>query len=343
MNRAVIYCRVSTKDQVENFSLLTQEKACRDYCARNSFTVDKVFVEEGESAKTVNRPQFQKMLAYCREHKTKVTCLVVYAVSRFTRSSHDHLQTRALLAVLGVSLRSVTEPFDESSQGKLMESILASFAQFDNDMRAERTVAGMKAAISSGKWTFKAPLGYLNAGRNASPSLLHDPKCGTLMKQAFELYGTGLHTTQKVLDMMTAAGLRTQHGKPVPKQTFNQLLKKPVYAGWLQVNGWGERVRGDFEPLVSQEVFDTVQAVLSGKRGSLTPRLRSNPDFPLRHFVKCGCCGKPLTASHSKGRNKRYAYYFSPTRLVVASASPRRIWKAGLCHSWNGCSRRRNL
>ena len=64
MNRAVIYCRVSTKDQVDNFSLSTQEKACRDYCARHSFDVDKVFVEEGESAKTVNRPRFQQMLAY---------------------------------------------------------------------------------------------------------------------------------------------------------------------------------------------------------------------------------------------------------------------------------------
>ena len=39
------------------------------------------------------------------------------------------------------------------------------------------------------------------------------------------------------------------------------------------------------------------------------PRLRSHPDFPLRHFVKCGCCGRPLTASWSKGRNKKYAFY----------------------------------
>ena len=312
MSRGVIYCRVSTKDQVENFSLSTQEKACRDYCARHSFDVDKVFVEEGESAKTAQRTQFQKMLAYCRENKGRVTWVVVYAVNRFARSSHDHLQTRAYLAALGVSLRSVTEHFDESSQGKLMESILASFAQFDNDVRAERTVAGMKAAIQAGKWAFKAPLGYLNAGRHASPSLIIDAERGALVKQAFELYSTGLHTTQKVLEMVTAAGLRTLRGKPVPKQTFNSMLRKPVYAGWLQVNGWGEPVRGDFEPLVSQEVFATVQAVLSGKRGSLTPRLRSNPDFPLRHFVKCGCCGKPLTASHSKGRNKRYAYYFCP-------------------------------
>ena len=312
MNRAVIYCRVSTEEQVENFSLATQQKACRDYCARNSFDVDKIFVEEGESAKTAQRTQFQKMLAYCRENKGRVKWVVVYAVNRFARNSHDHLGTRALLWKLGVSLRSVTEPFDESSQGKLMESILASFAQFDNDVRADRTKDGMKAAHLAGKWTFKAPLGYLNGDRKpGGSSLTHDPERGLLVKQAFEFYATGVHTKQKVLEMVTAAGLRTRHGKLVSKQTFDQLLRKPVYAGWIQVEGWGERVRGDFEPLVSQEIFDTVQALLSGKRVSVAPRLRSHPDFPLRHFVKCGCCGKPLTASWSKGRaeQKRYGFY----------------------------------
>ena len=311
MNRAVIYCRVSTKDQVDNFSLSTQQKACRDYCARHSFEVDKVFVEEGESAKTANRPEFQKMLIYCRENKGRVNWVVVYAVSRFARNSHDHLQTRAHLASLAVSLRSCTETFDDTSMGKFMESIMAAQAQLDNDVRGERTIAGMKAAIQAGKWTFKAPPGFLNNGRNASPSLIHDPDRAPQVKQAFELYAIGVHTKQKVLEMVTAAGLRTRRGKPISKQTFNQMLRKSVYAGWLEVKGWGERQRGDFEPLVSQEVFDRVQAILSGKRPSVTPRLRSHPDFPLRHFVKCGCCGRPLTASWSKGRaeQKRYGFY----------------------------------
>jgi DNA invertase Pin-like site-specific DNA recombinase len=234
MNSAVIYVRVSTADQVRNFSLASQEKACRDYCERNGFDVDKVFVEEGESAKTTNRPQFQKMLAYCREHKGRVKWLVVYRLDRFSRRQEDHHALRGLLAGFGVTLRSVSDPIDETSTGRLMEGILAAFAQFDNDVRAERTVAGMKAAIQAGKWTFKAPLGYLS-GDGKSGSLIHDRERGPLVKQAFELHATGLHTTQKVLEIVTAAGLRTASGKPVAKQTFNTLLRKPVYAGWLQV------------------------------------------------------------------------------------------------------------
>ena len=309
-NLAVIYCRVSTQEQVENFSLSTQEKGCREYCAKNGFDVDKVFVEEGESAKTANRTEFNKMLAYCRESKGRVKWLVVFRLDRFSRRQEDHHAVRGLLAGFGVTLRSVSDPIDETSTGKLMEGILAAFNQFDNDVRSERTAVGMKAGFQLGKWMFKAPLGYLNNGRKSSPSLIHDPERGHLVRQGFELYATGVHTKRDVLNMITSAGLRTAKGKKVSPQTFNQMLLKPVYAGWLQVDGWGERVRGDFEPLVTQETFDKVQALLKGKQISLTPRLRSHPDFPLRWFVKCGCCGRPLTASWNRGHGgKLYPNY----------------------------------
>jgi len=65
MISAVIYCRVSTKEQVDNFSLSNNEKACRQICSRNGLDVDHVFIEEGESAKTTNKTQLQEMLTYC--------------------------------------------------------------------------------------------------------------------------------------------------------------------------------------------------------------------------------------------------------------------------------------
>lgn len=63
--RAVIYCRVSTTEQAQNLSLPTQEKACRDFCARQGYDVAEVFVDAGESAKTTNRPEFLRLLAAC--------------------------------------------------------------------------------------------------------------------------------------------------------------------------------------------------------------------------------------------------------------------------------------
>jgi site-specific DNA recombinase len=67
--------------------------------------------------------------------------------------------------------------------------------------------------------------------------------------------------------------------------------------------------RGDFEPLVTKKVFYRVQAILDGRLEMTAPRQRSDPDFPLRGYVRCESCGKPLTASWSKGRSNYYAYY----------------------------------
>jgi DNA invertase Pin-like site-specific DNA recombinase len=180
---AVVYVRVSTKEQTENLSLPTQLRACEEYCRREGFEVLERFFEvlerfneQGESAKTTDRTELQNLLKYCRAQKGKVHFVVVYNLTRFAREKYDHFALRAHLKSLGISLRSATEPIDDTSTGKLMEGVLASFAQFDNDVRSERTRAGMRAALELGRWTFPAPLGYLNAPKWSSASLVQDPE-----------------------------------------------------------------------------------------------------------------------------------------------------------------------
>ena len=81
---AVIYVRVSTKEQTENLSLPTQLRACEEYCRREGYEILEQFREEGESAKTADRPQLQRLLKYCRTHKGKVH-VVVFNLTRFAR------------------------------------------------------------------------------------------------------------------------------------------------------------------------------------------------------------------------------------------------------------------
>jgi len=311
-NRALIYCRVSTKEQALTLSLPTQKEACEEYCQRSDLAVEKVFIEKGESAKTADRTEFKKLLTYCRQNKGRIQYVVVYSVNRFARNNEDHVVTKAVLRGLGITLRSVTEPIDDTSMGKFMETMLAGVAQLDNDVRSERTTVGMKAALADGRWMFSPPLGYRNVlDANNRKNIAPDPERAPLMRKAFELTATGLHTKTEVLRIVNDLGLRTtRKGANVTMQTFQQTLRNPIYAGWLTVKRWGvEPRRGNFEPIVSDEVFDRVQAVLDGKALSVTPHVRSHPDFPLRHFVKCGECRTPLTASWSKGRTNRYAYY----------------------------------
>lgn len=309
--KAVIYARVSTKEQATNLSLPTQIQACRDFCDREGMKVAEVFSEEGESAKTTNRSAFQRMLARCRKSKGSVQYVVVYALNRFARDKFDHYAIRAHLHKLGISLRSVTEPIDDSSSGKLMEGILASFAQFDNDVRAERTTAGMIEALSRGRWTFKAPLGYLKGeGGRSEPSLMLDPERAPIIAEAFRAVARG-DVASEALAWATEAGLRTTRGKNVSPQTWIRLLANPIYSGRVVVSKWGVDAIGDFDAIVSRPVFLAAQAVLKGRAHSPEVHRRRRDSFPLRHFVRCEACATPLTAAWSRGKSgKRYGYYW---------------------------------
>ena len=126
------------EEQTENLSLPTQLRACEDYCRRQGYEVLERFHEEGESAKSTDRSQLQNLLTYCRLNKGRVHFVVVFNLTRFARDNYDHFALRSHLQSLGISLRSATEPIDDTSTGKLMEGVLAAFAQFDNDARIER-------------------------------------------------------------------------------------------------------------------------------------------------------------------------------------------------------------
>jgi site-specific DNA recombinase len=306
---AVIYVRVSTKEQTENLSLPIQLRACEEYCRRQGYEILERFHEEGESAKTTDRSQLQNLLKYCRTRKGKVHFVVVYNLTRFAREKYDHFALRAHLKSLGISLRSATEPIDDTSTGKLMEGVLASFAQFDNDVRSDRTRAGMHAALELGRWTFPAPIGYLNAPKWCGKSLVPDPERAPLIARAFEELATGRFTKQEVIARMTEAGLRTRRGLVLSPQSFGQMVRNSIYVGRVESPDYGVSTRGDFEPLIDEATFYRVQAVLDGRVVVAGPRPRNHPDFPLRGFVRCETCGRPLTGSWSKGRNGHYAYY----------------------------------
>jgi site-specific DNA recombinase len=308
---AVIYIRVSTARQLQGASLETQQRACLEFCEKNGWCVLRIFREEGESAKTADRTELQEMLRFCRSGNPRPEYVVVFALDRFARNGVDHDTLRADLLTLRIKLRCVQTPLGESPYEKAVERILSALPQLDNELRAERSVAGMKTRLEGGRWTFKAPLGYTN-GRDAqnNKTLLHDPDRAPLVKTAFELYATGLHTKVQVCNRVNAEGLRSLKGKPLGAETFNRMLRNPRYAGILEVDQWGIAVDGNFTPIVGKDVFDRVQEVLEGRRYAITPRKRNRQEFPLRGFVRCAECHKPLTGSPSTGKmGVKYLYY----------------------------------
>ena len=324
MKRGVIYTRVSSHKQVDNYSLPHQEAECRRYCEREGIEIDAVFIERGETAKTADRTELNKLLVYCRRNRRSIDYVIVFKVNRFTRKALDHNTLGALLAKYGIGLRSATEQIDETPAGRFVGTVLAAQGELENDIKAEFTRENMRNALLAGRWTHKAPLGYLNAPKGrGGPSLEFDPSCASLVRSAFEMYATGNWSKTDVLRQITARGLRTRRGRKLTAQDISKMLKNRLYEGWIESSKWDVSVEGDFPPLVDKRVFARVQRVLAGRGRTKKPRKWNDPALPLRRFVRCSWCGTPLTGNHAQGRSKKYPYYWCKDRDCIGDGERR--------------------
>ncbi len=313
MTDAVVYTRVSTAEQSD--SLQVQEKKCTDFAQSQGLNVLHVFTDAGESARTADRPQLQAMRAFCRKRQGKVGHVIVADMSRLARNSGDQHNLIVELADWGIRLRSVDEQhIDGTASGKFMAGMIGAFNQHFSDSLSERTQYRMQAAVKAGRFVWRAPVGYVNAKNGAGSTIKPDPARAPLVRKGFELMASGSYHADDVLRSITALGLRTLKNEPLPRQTWYAMLRNPLYAGWVKS---GDLVaRGVHQPLLSQEVFDTVQEVLSGRSKTAKPRQVVNADFPLRQFVHCGKCGKGLTGGFGKGRFPYYWCYQKGCRDV---------------------------
>lgn len=303
----MIYCRVSTKEQVEEGnSLSTQEKICRDYAQKHNYEIGEIFLEQGESAKTADRTELQKLLAYCADKKNCVQAVIIYKLDRLSRNTDDYSQIRLLLKRYGVEIKSTSEHFENTPVGRFMENTMANIAQFDNDVRAERCAGGMKEAMREGRYVWMAPIGYNNIKIHGKANIMKDEQKGSLMQKTFELIASNIYPIEEVRKIMTKEGLVNKKGKGLSKPYFYKMLGNETYAGFIIK--FGEKHRGSFEPIVSEEVFNQVQRVLKGKGKKHSQHITDHPDFPLRRFI-IDENGKKLTGSWSKGRYKKYPFY----------------------------------
>jgi DNA invertase Pin-like site-specific DNA recombinase len=305
MNRAVIYCRVSTKEQVEEGnSLITQEKNCREYASKYGYEVAEVFIEMGESAKTADRTELQKLFRFCATKKNNIQAVIAYKIDRISRNTDDYSQIRLLLKRYNIEIKSTSEYFENTPAGRFMENIIANVAQFDNDVRTERSVGGMKQAMSEGRYVWHASLGYSNVRVNGKATIVPNEKA-PIIKKAFELIAKRTLTVEETRKHIGKLGICKKNGRPIEKSNFYILLRNPVYMGII--NKFGSECKGKFEPIISEALFNQVQYVLKRKSTSREYQIE-NPDFPLRRFV-LSPHGRTLTGCWSKGCREKYAYY----------------------------------
>ncbi len=316
--KALVYIRVSSEEQVENYSLGTQEEICKRTARIKGLEVLEVFREEGRSAKNiVGRPELLRLLDYCRKNKKEIGAIIVYRIDRLSRQTEDFLAIRRKLTEYGIAIISANEPTGSSPSEKLLETVLAGFAQHDNDVRSERTKNGLRARFLAGKVTNTVPYGYINEKGYA----LKDAKTWDTYKRAWELMATGTKSLREMREIMEEWGVK------ISIQKVQHMFRNKFYMGILTSKSYPEQVKGQHIPMVS-ELFYKVQTILDGRNPNKTVlpmRNRDRKEFPLRRIVRCGKCGIPLTAAWSKGRNGRYGYYFCRNRCIGKSEPIERL------------------
>ena len=308
---AVIYIRVSTKEQTDNLSLPTQLRACEEYCRREGFEILERFKEEGESAKTADRTELQRLLKFCRTNKGKVHFVVVFNLTRFARDKFDHFALRSHLKSLGISLRSATEPIDDTSTGKLMEGVLASFAQFDNGVRWIAPARGCRRLLS-GPMDIPRPhrLPQRPARDRQEPHA--GPRAAPLVRRDSRIRDRTIHkarTPQEVKSLgLDQPALPSAHIASDRHAAANHL-----YAGIVDVPEYGVRgKRGDFEPLISEDLFYRAQRYYpAGSRAT-----QSGAPARISHYAPL-CDAGPVVWACAGSWSERSRRPTSPTTTAV--------------------------
>lgn len=199
-----------------------------------------------------------------------------------------------------------------------MEAVIAGMAQFDNDLRADRTKVGMRAALERGRWVWQAPLGYRNGARGVGEPSLVPADGADVIRDIFVDVAEGRRSVAEAFAHLRAVGIRGRRS-PLAAQTFHRLLRNPVYCGRLKSPGFAVDRAGDWTPIVDEATWQRAQVRLEGGAAPATPRQAERRDFPLRRFAHCGVCGRPLTGGWSQGRSAKYAYYHCRRHCVKAT------------------------
>lgn len=165
MRKADLYIRVSTDEQADKgYSQRDQEDRLRKYCELKCISIRNIYVED-HSAKSFNRPEWQKYLSNLRKLKnSKVGTLLLFTKwDRFSRNAGDAYQMINQLRKLGVTPEAIEQPLDLTiPENKIMLAFYLAAPEVENDRRALNVIHGMRRARKEGRYMATAPLGYVN-------------------------------------------------------------------------------------------------------------------------------------------------------------------------------------
>lgn len=317
---AIIYCRISSLKQAsDGDGLNSQEHRCRQYAAQKGYEVEAVFPDSiTGGGDYLKRPGMVALLAYLDAQSENEYVVIFDDLKRFARDTAAHIALRKELTSRGASVESLNFKFEESPEGKFIETIIAAQGQLEREQNSRQVVQKMKARLEKGFWVFSAPIGmkYVPA-KGGGKVLVRDEPVASICAEALEGFASNRFSSQTEVLRWLESQPEFPKDKPngtIRPQSIVRFLGKEVYAGLVCSKKWGVSLReGQHEGLISIATYERIQRKL--KEGVYAPtRIDTHEDFALRGAVKCGACGYHLTGGWCKGKRKKYPYYFCVNR-----------------------------
>jgi site-specific DNA recombinase len=328
--RYAAYLRVSSEEQIGNFSVDAQKRAIESWVVAKGGVLSQVYVDEGHSGRTADRPAFRRMRRDAR--RRKFDAIIVHKFDRFARNRTESLAIKSLLRHdYGIKVFSASEPSEDSDgpMGALIEGIMESVADWYSQNLSAETAKGKKERSLQGKHNNRAPFG-MRKDENKNLVLDENELPGLLL--AFEEYATDQYSDNEIARLLNREGYRSKTGRQFSKETVRDILQNQTYLGKTkyqkyQTRSNGKRsyeapiewFEGQHEAVISEELFESCQQVRAKRRSHrmATPKYRP---YLLRTLVYChNCCSNPpegktfrlygLMRPQSVSKESNYRYY----------------------------------
>ncbi len=315
--RYAAYVRISSKVQVGNYSVDAQKRAIDAWVVAQGGILVRTYVDEAETGKNANRPEFQRMRRDAR--RGKFDALVVHKFDRFARNRTESLAIKSLLRCdYGVKVFSASEPSEDSDgpMGALIEGIMESVADWYSQNLGAETAKGKKERGIQGLHNNCAPFG---TKKNKDKVLVREETEFPGLLLAFESYATDNYSDNEVGILLNEKGYRTKTGRPFSKDTVRDMLQNRTYLGKVKYQKYRRRsdgrrsydepvewYDGQHEAFIDEELFNKCMEVRAKRRSHRKATPKYNP-YLLRNLIYCHrCCANPpegkLFAQYGKMR-----------------------------------------
>jgi DNA invertase Pin-like site-specific DNA recombinase len=294
---AVLYARVSSREQAEGYSIEAQVKLLRAFAEREGLRVVREFIDV-ETAKKVGRPEFGEMLAFLKTHPSAQN-LLVEKTDRLYRNFKDYVALDELALEIHLVKEGTRLSHASTSHDKFIHGIKVLMAKNYIDNLREEVTKGMLEKATKGLPPGRPPVGYRN--NKDSRGIDIDPIQGQWVKKMFEAYATRAYSLARLSQFLFEEGYTFQPSKPkIPMNTLEKVLKNPFYIGRFHFAG--QPFTGTYPHLISDALFKAVQAAFRARN---RPKQQKHT-FAFTGLLTCEECGCAITAEMKKGK---YVYY----------------------------------